>query len=97
MTPAGTVRAEEIFIDTGGGGVDSGNDGDAGGVACGGGAVGVGEVDRPFGEALEVGGDDAGVAVEGGNVVVEIIDGDEEDVGLFRACTPKVVRRRGKS
>lgn len=42
----------------------------------------VGESDGTFGEAVEVGRLDVGVVVEGGDVVVEVVDGDEEDVGF---------------
>ena len=44
--------------------------------------MGVGKVDRPLGQAVEMGRLDARVVVEGADVVVQVVDRDEEDVGL---------------
>lgn len=62
--------------------VEPAHDAGAGGTAEGILAVGAGEPGAFFGEAIHVGGDDLGVAAVAGPVV-EVIDGDEEDVGLF--------------
>lgn len=53
------------------------------GLQRGGLAVGVGEGGAAFGEAVEVGGFHLRVAAEGGDPVVEVVDGDEEDVGTI--------------
>ena len=47
-------------------------------------AVGVGEVDRSLGESLKVGRNHPGVVVERGNVVVEVVNADEQDIRLGR-------------
>ena len=46
--------------------------------------MGVGEVDRPSGQTLEVGSLDSGMIVEGRDIVVQVINRDEEDVGPAR-------------
>jgi len=69
-------------------GVTTAKDGGAGGVAGGGGAVGVGEEDATFGEGVDVRGLHLGMALQAPDPIVEIVDGDEEDVGLGDRMTP---------
>ncbi len=64
--------------------MDAGHDRNPGGVAGRGGAVGIGEVDGPGREAFEVRRLDARVMVERRDVVVQVVDGHEENVGLPR-------------
>lgn len=48
--------------------------------------MGVGEGDAMLGEAVEIGGGNAGGGVEGLDITVaEVIGEDEEDVGLLRS------------
>ena len=82
FAPARAVRAEEVAVDAGGRGMHAGHDGHAGRVAGGRGAMGVGKRDRALRETVEVGRLDSGVAVERADVVVQIVDGDKEDIGL---------------
>jgi hypothetical protein len=68
------VRSEEVTIDPRFYRVNARHHGDPGWVACWRGAVGVGEGDGLFGQAVEVGSDDPRVLSEGRDVVIEIID-----------------------
>jgi hypothetical protein len=70
-----------VGVDAGGGGAEAGHEAGAGGVAAGGLAVGAAEGDAAFGEGVDVGGDGLGVAGEGADPVVEIVNGDKEHVG----------------
>ena len=63
-----------------------GHDCGAGGIAAGGRAVVAGEGDRLLGKAVEVGRDGLGVSAERLDPIVEVVDGDEEDVGLLCSC-----------
>lgn len=82
MTPSRTVSPEEVAVNSGFNGMHPGHHGDAGRMTGWGGAVGVGKGDRLPGEAIEVGRDDSGMLGEGRDVVVEVVDRDEEDMGL---------------
>ena len=73
-----------VFVEAGEVRGDAGKDGSAAGAAGRCGAVGVGEEDGLGGEALEVRSEGLGVTTEGTDPVVEVIDGDEEDVGRRR-------------
>ena len=70
-----------VVIDSGGARTLAAEKGGPGGIADRGGAMGVGEGDAHFGKTVDVGSLGLGVAAEVANPVVEVIDGDEEDVG----------------
>jgi len=84
IAPARAVGPEGIAVDAGATRVDTSHDGHARGVAGGCRAVGVGKSDGTFGEAIEVRGFDAGVVRKGRDVIVQVINRDEENVGFFR-------------
>ena len=62
--------------------MDPRHDRHPGGMAGRGGAVGIGKVDRSFGQTLEVGSLHTRVVVERTDVVIQVVDCDEENVGL---------------
>ena len=54
--------------------------------------MGIGESDRPFCEAVELGSDHPGVIIEWGNIIVEVIDRDEQNIG-FVLCMGRETRK----
>ena len=48
--------------------------------------MGVGEKCAPGGEAIDVGGLSLGMTAEATDPVIEIVDGDEQDVRRLRRC-----------
>lgn len=65
----------------------AGHHGDPGRMAGRGGAVGVGEGDGLFREALEIGRDHPRVLCERRDIVIEIVDRNEQDVRVsFVSC-----------
>ena len=77
------AKEVEVAVDAGGGGAQAGHDGRAGGVAEGGGAVGVFEQHAPAGQSINIGSLCLGMPSKTTNPVVQIVDGDEQDVRLF--------------
>lgn len=73
-------------VDAVGEGVGPGEEAGAGGLADGGLAMGVGEIDAALGEAVHVGGLGLGMALEAGDPVAEVIDGDEQEIGRGMVC-----------
>ena len=69
-------------IDACGGGVGPGEEADSGGIADRCLAVSVGEGDAPLSEPIEVGRYALGVSAERADPVVEVVDGDEEHIGV---------------
>ena len=74
-----------VFVEAGEVRGDPGKNGGAAGATGRSGAVGVGEEDGLGGESLEVRSEGLRVTSEGANPVVEVIDGDEEDVERGRS------------
>ena len=73
-----------VLIDAGFEGLATGHEGAAGGIANRAGRVGAGETHPQFGKAIQIGGFGLRVAIKDGNVVVEIIHCDEQNIGLSR-------------
>lgn len=61
----------------------SAHDGGAGGIARGCGAVGVAEKDAAFGETIQVGREGLRMSAHATDPVIEIVQGDEKDVGFL--------------
>ena len=80
VAPAGPTRAEHVAVNARSNRVHSRHDGHAGGVTDRGGTVGIGEIDRAPGKPFKVGSLDSRVVVEWGDVVVQVVDRDEENV-----------------
>ena len=70
-------------VNAGAGVAATGHDGGARGEADGGLAVGVGEEGAPLGEGVDVRCPGLGMSAEAADPVVEVVDGDEDDVGFF--------------
>jgi hypothetical protein len=84
-----------VVIDACGGGQEAAEDGDAAGTTDRGGTVGVCERGAAGSKAIEVWGVNlAGIAAEVADPVVEIVDGEEEDVGGLGGS--KVPEARGE-
>ena len=79
-------RAE--FVAAVGGGGEAGHDADPRRRAHRHGAVGIGEIAAPLGEAVHVRRERLGMAAEKTGPVVEIVDGDEQDVGALFSRQP---------
>ena len=77
-------------------GVGAGEQAGAGGLADRGLAVGIEEIDPSSGQSVDVRGLSLWVSVHRPDPVVEIIDGDEEDVGLFGGLGRRSRRLREK-
>ena len=70
-------------VDAGGVRAQAHHEAGAGGITERGLAVGVGEKGAAGGELIDVGSPGIGMTVETTDPVILVIDGDEEDVGLF--------------
>lgn len=69
-------------VDPGGGGSQAEHDAGAGGVAEHGITMGVGKKGAAFGKGIDVRGLDHGVPAKAADPVVEVVNGDENDVGF---------------
>ncbi len=72
-----------IVVEAGGMRREAGHDGGAGGIASRAGAMGIGEKNTAFGEAVEVGRDALVISAHAADPVIQVIHGDEEDVGFL--------------
>jgi hypothetical protein len=73
-----------VVIDAGGRGPESGHQCGAGGIANGSGAVAACETRSASGESINIWGDRLFVSAQVTDPVVQVVDGDEQDVGLRR-------------
>ena len=71
-----------VLVDAGGAGAQSAHEGGAGRIADGCGAVAAGEAHAACGQGVDVRGGRLGIAAKVVDPVVEVVHGNEEDIGL---------------